>query len=228
MGSFSCAAAEHATDTVGRAVLRILITFAPFAALLTITPGAATALVVRNALRGGRRHALWTNAGNSAGILVWGCCAAAGVAAVVAASATAFALIKIAGAIVLIVMGVRSLRGRGHRPPDGDRGAWPPAEVTDRQALREGLLTSLANPKLAVFFVALLPQFVPRGTPVLPATLAMVGVIVCFDLVWYSALAVLVSRARRRFIEGGWARRFERLTGAVLLGLGFRLALERR
>jgi threonine/homoserine/homoserine lactone efflux protein len=63
---------------------------------------------------------------------------------------------------------------------------------------------------------------------VLPATLAMVGVIVAFDLVWYSAVAALVARAKRRFIEGGWARRFERLTGAVLVGLGVRLALERR
>ena len=209
-------------------MLRILVTFAPVAALLTITPGAATALIVRNALRGGRRHALWTNAGNSAGVLVWGCCAAAGVAAVVAASATAFDVIRVAGAIVLIIMGARSLWGRRDRSSDEKQGAVATACVSDRQALRDGLLTSLANPKLAVFFVALFPQFVPRGTPALPATLAMVGVILCFDLVWYSALAALVSRAKRHFIEGGWARRFERLTGAVLVGLGVRLALERR
>ena len=209
-------------------MLRVLITFAPIAGLLSITPGATTALVVRNALRGGRRHAFWTTSGNSAGVLVWGCCAAAGVAAVVAASATAFSVIKLLGALVLIVMGVRSLLGRGHGPPHGGADAHAPAEVSDRQALRDGLITSLANPKLAVFFVALFPQFVPRGTPVLPATLAMVCVIVAFDLVWYSVLAALVARAKRHFIEGGWARRFERLTGAVLLGLGVRLAFERR
>jgi len=113
-------------------------------------------------------------------------------------------------------------------PTNQSDGTLATACVSDRQALRDGLLTSLANPKLAVFFVALFPQFVPRGTPALPATLAMVGVILCFDLVWYSALAALVSRAKRHFIEGGWARRFERLTGAVLVGLGVRLALERR
>jgi len=207
-------------------VLRALITFAPIAGLLTITPGAATALIVRNALRGGRRHAFWTNAGNSAGVLVWGCCAAAGVAAVVAASATAFDAVRVAGAVVLVLMGARSLLGRGHRPLHGD--GRDPAEVSDRQALRDGLVTSLANPKLAVFFVALFPQFVPRGTPALPATLAMVCVILAFDLVWYSVLAALVARARRQFVEGGWARRFERMTGAVLVGLGVRLALERR
>src|SRR5205085_9851390 len=72
------------------------------------------------------------------------------------------------------------------------------------------------------------PQFIPRGAPVLPNTLAMTAVILAVDLVWYSTLAVLVVRARRAFTEGGWGRRIERLTGAVLIGLGIRLALERR
>jgi threonine/homoserine/homoserine lactone efflux protein len=207
-------------------MLQVLVTFAPVAGLLTITPGAATALVVRNALRGGRRHAFWTTSGNSAGVLVWGCCAAAGVAAVVAASAAAFDVIKIVGAIVLVIMGARSLLGSGHR---ATRAETPePAQVSDRRALRDGLVTSLANPKLAVFFVALFPQFVPPGTSVLPAALAMVCVIIAFDLIWYSVLAALVSRAKRHFVEGRWARRIERVTGAVLIGLGVRLALERR
>ena len=202
------------------------MTFLPVAGLLTLTPGVTTALVVRNALRGGRRHAFWTTSGNSAGVLAWGCCAALGIAAVVAASAAAFTAIKLAGAVVLVVMGIRSLRGSHGLAPPADPG--PAAEISDRAALRDGLLTSLANPKLAVFFVALFPQFVPRGTPILPAALGMVGVIVAFDLVWYSLLAALVSRAKRRFVEGRWARRAERLTGAVLIGLGVRLALERR
>lgn len=207
-------------------MLRVLLTFAPVAGLLTLTPGATTALVVRNALRGGRRHAFWTTSGNSAGVLVWGCCAAAGVAAIVAASTTAFDVIKVVGAAVLVVMGVRSLLGSG---PGATRAeAIVPAHVSDRRALRDGLVTSLANPKLAVFFVALFPQFVPRGTPVLPAALAMVCVIVAFDLVWYSVLAALVSRAKRHFVEGRWAQRVERVTGAVLIGLGVRLVLERR
>jgi threonine/homoserine/homoserine lactone efflux protein len=207
-------------------VLRVLLTFAPVAGLLTLTPGATTALVVRNALRGGRRHAFWTTSGNSAGVLVWGCCAAAGVAAIVAASTTAFDVIKVVGAAVLVVMGVRSLLGSG---PGATRAeAIVPAHVSDRRALRDGLVTSLANPKLAVFFVALFPQFVPRGTPVLPAALVMVCVIVAFDLVWYSVLAALVSRAKRHFVEGRWAQRVERVTGAVLIGLGVRLVLERR
>ena len=79
-----------------------------------------------------------------------------------------------------------------------------------------------------MFYVALFPQFVPAGAPVLPAALLMAATIVAFDVVWYSALAYAVTRARRAFLDGPWARRVERLTGAVLIGLGVRLALERR
>jgi threonine/homoserine/homoserine lactone efflux protein len=197
-----------------------LLAFVPLAALLTITPGAATAMVVRSAVRGGRRRALMTTIGNSIGVLAWACFAAVGIAAVVAASAEAFTAIKLVGAVVLLILGLQSLRG--HRaaktvaPPDG--GA----------PLRDGLLTGLANPKLAVFFAALFPQFVPDGASVLVSALLMAALIVAFDLVWYSALAYLVARARRAFVEGPWLARAERLTGAVLVGLGVRLALERR
>jgi len=139
-------------------MLHTLLTFLPVAALLSLTPGAATALVVRNAARGGRRHAFFTTSGNSIGVLPWGCFAAVGIATVVAASAAVFDAVKLAGAVVLVVIGLR-------------------------------------------FAV---------------------------DLVWYSTLALCVARARKAFVDAGWGRRVERLTGAVLIGLGIRLALERR
>jgi threonine/homoserine/homoserine lactone efflux protein len=196
-----------------------LAAFVPVALLLTLAPGPATALVVRNAVRGGRRRALLTTVGNSIGVFAWGAFAALGIAAVVATSAHAFTAVKLAGAVVLILLGLQSLRrgGKAVRPV-----------ATPRGALRDGLVTSLANPKLAVFYVALFPQFVPDGAPVLPWALAMAGLVVAFDLVWYSVIAYLVARARRAFVEGPWLRRAERLTGAVLVGLGVRLALERR
>ena len=201
-------------------MLRALVAFAPVAALLTVTPGAATALVVRSAATGGQRRALATTVGNSLGVLAWGCFAAMGVAAVVATSAEAFTAIKLVGAVVLVVLGLQSLRGHREDParPAPGRGA----------PLRDGLVTSLANPKLAVFFVALFPQFVPDGAPVLPSALLMAAMVVGFDLVWYSALAYLVARARRAFVDGPWLARAQRFTGAVLVGLGVRLAFERR
>jgi threonine/homoserine/homoserine lactone efflux protein len=199
-------------------MLGTLAAFLPVAVLVTITPGPATAMVVRSAAVGGRRAAFVCTAGNSLGVLAWGLLAAAGLAAVVATSVTAFTVVKLVGAVVLIVLGVQSLR---HRPGAArERGAG--------RAFRDGLVTSVSNPKLAVFYVALFPQFVPAGTAVLPAAVLMAATIVAFDLVWYSALAWAVTRARRAFLEGPWARRVERLTGVVLVGLGVRLALERR
>jgi threonine/homoserine/homoserine lactone efflux protein len=207
-------------------MLDAFVAFLPVAIVLTITPGVATALVVRNAARGGRRGAFFTTAGNSIGVFTWGCCAAVGIATVVAASATAFSAVKLAGAVVLVVMGLQALFGRHERPDT--RGTDIAPAVPDRVALRDGLITSLSNPKLAVFFVALFPQFLPPGVAVLPATLAMTALIVFFDLIWYSVLALAVARARRAFVEGPWRQRFERFTGAVLVALGVRLAFEQR
>jgi len=197
-----------------------LLAFAPVAALLTITPGAGTAMIVRSAVRGGRRRALVTTIGNSIGVLAWAGFAALGVAAVVATSAQAFTAVKLVGAVVLVILGLQSLRGR--------RAADTVAAPAGGAPLRDGVVTSLANPKLAVFFAALFPQFVPDGASVLFSALLMAAMIVAFDLVWYSMLAYLVARARRAFVEGPWLARAERLTGAVLVGLGVRLALERR
>jgi threonine/homoserine/homoserine lactone efflux protein len=185
--------------------------------VLTVTPGVATALVVRSAVRGGRREALLVTVGNSLGIFTWAVFAALGIAAAVAASAELFTTIKLIGAGVLVVLGIQGLLARKTDAP-------PPPPGT---ALRQGLVTSIANPKLAVFFVALFPQFIPAGAPVLPSALAMAATIVALDLVWYSALAYGVARTRRAF-EDRWLRRAERLTGGVLVGLGLRLALERR
>jgi len=200
-------------------VLHALLTFVPVAALLTVTPGVSTALVVRSAARDGRGAALRVTLGNSLAIFAWAVLAALGVAAVVAASAEAYTAVKLVGAAVLIVLGVQALRRR-----DDTQRAVPDPVL--RAHVRDGLVTGLANPKLGVFFAALFPQFVPAGMPLLPMALAMAVTIMLFDLVYYSALAWLVARARRAFVEGPWARRVERLTGAVLVGLGVKLALD--
>jgi threonine/homoserine/homoserine lactone efflux protein len=203
-------------------MLRMLVAFVPIAVLLSLTPGPATAMVVRSAVRGGRRQALLTTAGNSLGILVWAVLAAGGVAAVVAASATVFSAVKLVGAAFLVVLGVQTLRGRRSRAREAE------ARAPRSKALREGLLGGIANPKLGAFFVALFPQFVPNGEPVLAAALLMACTIVVVDLVWFSTVAYLVTRAKRAFVEGPWLHRVEKLTGAVLVGLGVRLAFERR
>ena len=197
-----------------------LLAFAGVAVVVTLTPGPATALVVRSALRGGRRSALETTLGNATGILFWAVASAIGVSALVAASEVAFVVLKVAGAITLIALGIESYR-RGRRTPEE-------APRARGSAYRVGLVTGLANPKLAVFFIALFPQFLPRGEPVLPMTLAMALIVIACDLVYFSLLAVLVTRAKHAFAKGPWAKRMERASGSVLVALGLRLAVEPR
>jgi threonine/homoserine/homoserine lactone efflux protein len=198
----------------------MLVAFLPVGLLLSLAPGVATILVIRRAAVSGRRAALMTTVGNEIGVLVWAVSAGLGLAAVVAASAALFTVIKLVGAAVLIVMGVRALL-QGSEPsspaPVG-RGGSP---------LRDGVITSIANPKLAVFYVALFPQFLPHGDSILLASCAMGLLLVVIDLVWYSVLATLVARAASKFLAR-WLRRAERLCGSVLIGLGVRLALEQR
>ncbi|MEA2470312.1 MAG: hypothetical protein QOE38_1311 [Thermoleophilaceae bacterium] len=195
-----------------------LVSFLGVAVLLSLLPGPATALVVRSAAVHGRREAFYTVLGNSTGILGWALCSVLGISALVAASEAAFAALKIAGAVVLLWLGVQALRGS----------ASARAPSTGRTAYRQGLLTSAANPKLAVFFIALFPQFVPPGAPVLPWTLAMALIVICVDLVYFSVLAWAVARAKRAVVGSRLARRIEQLTGAVMIALGVRVALESR
>jgi threonine/homoserine/homoserine lactone efflux protein len=203
-----------------------LAVFVGVAALVTLTPGPATAMVIRSALRGGRRSAFLTTLGNSLGVLLWGVASALGVSALIAASELAFAVLKVTGAVVLLWLGVHSLarrRRRGEAPASTrHEDVWSP------RAFRDGLVTCLANPKLAIFFVALFPQFLERGHSNVSTGLAMAGLIVALDLVWYSAVALAVTRIRRAFVSGPWHQRLERLTGSLMIGFGLRLALEAR
>jgi threonine/homoserine/homoserine lactone efflux protein len=203
--------------------LTSLPAFLLVALVVVFTPGPATALVIRNALRGGTRAAWATTAGNSTGIFLWAAASVLGISALVAASEAAFAALKIAGAIVLVWLGVQAWRRARNGLPFDVR-----APAAARSHFRSGLLTSFANPKLAVFFLALFPQFVPHGEPVLPATALMAAIIMLLDLVWFTVLALIVARAQRAFVERGWAQRMEAATGTVLIALGVRLAFTER
>ncbi len=196
--------------------------FVAIAVVVTITPGPATATILRVAGRDGRRTAMSAIAGNSVGVLLWGSLSAIGVSSLILASQIAFDALRVGGAAVLVVLGVRSLLVR--------RGKVAAATVAAPRAVagwRTGLVTSVSNPKLAAFFVALFPQFLRPGTPVLPLALAMAATIVLFDVVWYSALAFTVDRART-VLGPRVQRKLERLSGAVMIGFGLRLAAEAR
>jgi threonine/homoserine/homoserine lactone efflux protein len=199
--------------------------FVGVVALLTITPGADMAMVARSVFTGGRRDAFATTLGISAGCLVWAFASAIGVAAVLAASRTAYDALRLVGAAYLVWLGVQSLlaarRGAAAEPPPtiGGRRASP---------FRQGLLTNLFNPKIAVFYSTFLPQFIAPGDPVVALSLALAGVHIAFGLAWLSLYAWLLDRAVAAFKGSRLRRALDAVTGTVLVGLGLRLAAERR
>jgi RhtB (resistance to homoserine/threonine) family protein len=203
-----------------------VIAFLAVAAIVVITPGVDMALVTKNALRHGRGSAIATALGVNLGIVVWTGAAALGLAALIAASAAAFAAVKLAGALYLIYLGVQALwrsPARSTEVANSSRGLT----IRDRVAFRQGLLSNLLNPKIAVFFTSLLPQFVgSHGTAV---DLLMLGALFnAMGVVWLLSYAVLAARARAVLGRPAVKRTLDRLTGTVLIGLGVRLALERR
>jgi threonine/homoserine/homoserine lactone efflux protein len=203
--------------------MRSIPEFFIIALIVTLTPGPGTATILRVAVRDGRRAATSAILGNSAGVLIWGILSAVGVSSLILASQIAYDILRITGACVLIIMGLRSLLHRRHDELDEVAAALP----SRRAGWRSGLLTSLSNPKLAVFFVALFPQFLTRGTPVLPYALAMAAVVVALDIAWFSTLTFAVERART-LLKPRIHTVIERFTGAVMVGLGIRLATEAR
>jgi threonine/homoserine/homoserine lactone efflux protein len=197
--------------------------FQGVAAAVTLTPGPAFALLVQTAVVSGRRAALTTLLGTSPGVLAWGALSAVGVSALVAASRLAHEVVRGAGAAYLLWLGIRALRAR--RAPGGAAAA-PGDDRRLLPAARRGLVSGLANPELAVFFVALLPQFLDPGSAV-PVALAMAGTVVACDLLCYGTVAVVVDRFRTA-LRPRVLRAVERATGVVLLGFGVRLASEAR
>jgi threonine/homoserine/homoserine lactone efflux protein len=186
------------------------------ALIVTLTPGPATALILRVTARDGRRAAAGAVVGNSLGILVWAGLSALGVSSLILASEVAFDVLRIGGAVLLIVFGLRSLLHRADGVVRLRRGKY---------GWRTGVVTALANPKLAVFFVALFPQFLDPHTRVLPAALLMACVIVCFDLVWFGALIYAVHRAGS-LLRPRVRVTMERITGAVMVALGVSVAAD--
>jgi threonine/homoserine/homoserine lactone efflux protein len=194
--------------------------FLLIAVALTLTPGPATATIIRVAARDGRRAALSATMGNGVGVLTWAMLSALGVSSLIVASQIAYDALRVLGAALLILLGARSLL---HRSAD----SVAPGGSARRAGWRTGLLSSLSNPKLAVFFIALFPQFLTRGTPVLPYAAAMAVTVVALDVMWFSTLAFAVDRART-LLRPTVQSTIERCTGAVMVSLGIRLATQSR
>lgn len=214
-----------------------LLAFLGVAALLTISPGADMALVTRNAIADGRAAAQLTAVGISAGLVAWAVASAVGLAALLSASAAAFLVVKVAGAVYLLVLGVQTiLRARGAKPAKSSEVATDDVGVRTRPAtggrrrssFRQGLLTNLLNPKIAVFYTTVLPQFISPGDPALATSVGLALIHVCLTLAWLSGYAYVLTRAGD-VLRGPRPRRaLDTVTGTVLVGLGLRLAVAER
>jgi threonine/homoserine/homoserine lactone efflux protein len=204
-----------------------LASFLGIAALVIVTPGQDTALTIRNTLLGGRTGGIFTAAGVAAGQAVWTVATSAGIAALLVAWEPAFVAVKLVGAAYLVLLGGQALRAafRGHGAetmvPRYNRRLQPSA------AFRQGLFSNLGNPKMAVFFTSLLPQFAPGGSTSFAALLGL-GLLFCsLTLLWLTAYAIVVGKAGGVLRRPRVRRTLDALTGTVLVALGLRVAAER-
>ena len=203
-----------------------LAAFVAVSAVVICTPGQDTALTIRNTLTGGRRSGIATAGGVAAGQAVWTVAASAGVVALLTASEPVFRTLKLVGAAYLVYLGAQSLRAAvRHRAHE--HAVRSVAPLTPHRALRQGVLSNLGNPKMAVFFASLLPQFAPEGSASFGVLLGL-GLLFCaLTFAWLTFYAVAVS-SLGRLLTNSVRRALDAVTGVVLVALGFRLASEGR
>ena len=191
--------------------------------LAAMSPGPDFAIVTRNAMISGRRAGMACGVGIAVGVLVWAVVTTLGIAGLLAASAVAFTAVKLVGAAYLVLLGVRALLAARR----GDYTTYqhtPDARATGAVvAFRQGLVTNLLNPKVAVFFVALLPQFLPTSATTVDHLL-LAAVAAGVTLTWFTVLAGVVSALRRLLTSNRARRTLDVVTGTLLVGLGIRIA----
>jgi len=195
--------------------------------LISASPGPAMALIFRRAAVQGWRAAVPTVLGLEAGLYLWALAAAAGFAALVAMSTTAYVVLKVVGAAVLLYLGIKAWRSAltpGDAPVDDSavvgRARW--------RAFGEGVVVQLANPKAAVFMIAFYPQFVPADRPLFATTAGLAAVQVVIETAFYLTLAYGVGRAGAFFRRSKVRRRLDAVAGSVLVALGVRVAVSSR
>src|SRR5690242_5742591 len=207
------------------------IIFLSITAVLTITPGADTALVTRNTIARGRLAAFFTTLGICLGCMTHATLSALGLAAVLNRSEALFNAVKLAGAVYLIYIGASSIwsaiRGREPKPETIRK----PESFATRQRFRsfaEGLFTNLLNPKVMLFYFTFLPQFIAPGEPLLKKSLLLALIHVAMGLVWLTVFASLLHTMRGIFSRSAIRRRLEAVTGGLLIAFGLKLAFAKR
>jgi threonine/homoserine/homoserine lactone efflux protein len=203
------------------------LVFLAAAVLLNVSPGADHVFILGRTLAQGRRAGFLSSWGVCSGAMIHVLAAAFGVSAILATSATAFAIVKYAGAAYLVWLGLRTLASRGLALPTDGTQLVP---VSGWAIYRQGLVVDLLNPKVAIFFMAFLPQFVdPALGSAALQMIALGGIVIAIALAWEACLifgaGALSARLRTQPAIARW---INRICGATFVGLGLRLAMERR
>ncbi len=196
--------------------------FTAAATLLTLTPGVDTAMVLRSAALGGPKSGIATAAGICLGLLLWGFGAASGLSLLLAASHTAFLTVKYCGAAYLLWLGLKMLR----QQPTPAVAANARAYGT-MAAFRRGFVSNMLNPKVGVFYITFLPQFIPAHVFVPAFAMLLTFINLALDMVWFGALIALTVPLARQLARPTVKRALERVTGATLIGFGLRLGFTR-
>jgi threonine/homoserine/homoserine lactone efflux protein len=200
-----------------------MLTLAGVILLAAMSPGPDFLIVLRSVMTAGRRAGMACAAGIASGVLVWATVTSFGIAGLLAASAVAFTVVKLVGAAYLVLLGVQALlaaRRGAYSPP-----TEPGKEKTASGAFVAGLLTNLLNPKVAVVFLALWPQFMPASATVLD-TVVMAGIVGVTVLLWYVVLANVATALRRFLVAAKVRRAIDAVMGTLLVGIGVRIAVS--
>lgn len=204
-------------------VTQAMVEFALVAGAMTLVPGLDFAFVLRAGLTQTRRVAFAAGLGIATGLMMWAFAAAVGLSALLTASTWAFQALQLIGAAYMLYLGFTYLRGTPK-----------PVELNDTSATAEsasgifvrGLLSNLLNPKIGIFYLAILPPFLPTDVPAVPAALALASVHVVECLVYFGIIISAAHAFKTTFLKSTWRRWIDRASGALIIGFGIRLLNE--
>ena len=204
------------------------LTFLGVSIVVIVVPGPDTALTIRNTVRGGRAPGIGTALGVSAGQLIWAVATSVGLVAVLLASEPVFRAVRLAGVAYLIWLGLQSLRAAVTARGPAPAGETVRERLSARAAFGQGIVNNLANPKMAVFFASVLPQFTAPGHGMFSALVLLGVVFSILTFVWLAAYAAVLSTAGRLLRASRLHRAVEAVSGTVLIGLGVKVAADAR
>ena len=204
--------------------VQALLAFIAAASILTLTPGVDTAMVLRSAASGGPRPAVYAAVGIALGCLVWGAAVSVGLGALLAASEIAFTVVKWAGAAYLLYLGLKLIV---HPRASLDASELGAPKLDPWQSLRQGLMTNILNPKVGVFYITFLPQFIPVGASVALFSFLLATIHVLLSLVWFAVLIAATVPMGRLLRRPRVVKGLDRVTGGVFIAFGAKRALSK-